>query len=123
MTEEDDSLGGTRFLTNPGDEGTTGILTIMGNYMQTADGKLNIRIGGNDAGSGYDQLVILGQAQVDGALSVQLLNGFVPPSGSAFKIISFLSGGGAFADTSGVDSRFFVLPPIFGPTDVTLMAS
>ena len=42
----------------PGGTGAAGILTINGNYTQTATGALDIDIGGTTAGSQYGQLAV-----------------------------------------------------------------
>jgi hypothetical protein len=43
---------------------------------------------GPTPGSGYDQLDISGQAILNGALDVNLLNGFSPSAGESFDIFS-----------------------------------
>ncbi|HLJ97913.1 MAG TPA: autotransporter-associated beta strand repeat-containing protein [Gemmataceae bacterium] len=101
---------------NPGDPNATGALTITGNYTQTAAGVLNIRIGS----AGSDQLIIAGQATLDGTLKVSLINNFVPPSGSTYQIVLFSSPSGMFA-TTNIDPSF-VSPPTYDPTDVTIQA-
>ena len=105
---------------NPGDDVTTAILTITGDYTQTATGVLNIRIGGNDAGFGYDQLFIAGRATLDGTLNVSLVNPFVPMSGSTFQIMRFNSLSGMFANAN-LDPSLML--PFYDPTDVTLQAN
>jgi len=100
---------------NPGDTGTAGTLTINGDYTQLAAGVLNIRIGG----TGFDQLVIAGQATLDGTLNVSLINNFVPPSGSTYAILLFSSSSGIFA-TTNIDPSF--LPILYDPMDITLQA-
>jgi hypothetical protein len=104
---------------SPGDAATTGILTIKGDYTQTATGVLNIRIGGTDPGSGYDQLLVAGQATLDGTLNVSLINSFVPTSGSRFQIMLFSSITGAFANAN-IDPIFMLA---YGSTDITLKAT
>jgi hypothetical protein len=49
-------------LVSPGGTGSAGLLTIQGDYAQTADGVLNIEIGGYHPGSDFDQLAITGAA-------------------------------------------------------------
>src|SRR5207247_5619443 len=61
-----------------GADGSSGILTITGNYTQTAAGTLNVKIGGTAVGTQYDQLNVLGSANLDGALNISLINGFGP---------------------------------------------
>src|SRR5439155_1685078 len=57
-----------------------GILTITGNYTQTATGSLLLEIAGSSASNPvqYDQLKVSGSATLAGSISVTLLNGFVP---------------------------------------------
>jgi hypothetical protein len=98
-------------LTPGGDSGTS-ILTITGNYTQTAAGVLGIDIGGLVAGTGYDQLQINGLATLDGTLNVQLVGGFVPQPGDTFRILTFGSLSGDFAAENGLDlGRGIVLRP------------
>jgi titin len=104
---------------DPGDTNTTGILTINGNYTQTADGTLTIRIGGMAAGTGYDQLVIGGTAMLDGTLTVSLI-GYTPKSGDTFQILLFSASSTTFA-TVNVDLTIFNVPS-YDPQDVTLQA-
>ncbi len=67
---------------------SAGILTIEGDFTQTSDGQLVIEIGGLVPGSGYDQLAIIGSANLAGTLSVQLTNDFVLGEGMQFNIIT-----------------------------------
>ncbi len=102
-----------------GGAGAIGQLAIAGDYTQTAAGILNLEVGGYDAGSGFDQLTISGQATLDGTLNVSLLNGFVPMSGDAFSLLTFASATGTFADGT-IDPAFG--PPCYDPMDMTLVA-
>jgi hypothetical protein len=105
---------------DPGTDGTAGALTINGNYTQTAAGVLTVDIGGRTAGAEYDQLVVSGSVSLDGTLTVNLVNGFVPQSGDAFAILTFGSGSGVFAALNG-DGPLFT--PRYDPNDVTLVAN
>jgi hypothetical protein len=104
----------------PGTDGTAGALTINGNYTQTAAGVLTIAIGGRTAGAEYDQLVVSGSVSLDGTLTVNLVNGFVPQSGDGFQVLTFGSGSGVFAALNG-DGPLFT--PRYDPNDVTLVAN
>jgi hypothetical protein len=64
-----------------------GELTIIGNYTQGTDATLLIEIGGLNAGSQFDQLVVGGTAALAGTLAVELIGGFVPAVGNTFSII------------------------------------
>jgi hypothetical protein len=99
---------------------STGILTVNGNYTQTAGGVLRVRIGGLTPGTDFDQLNVTGQATLDGTLTVNLINGFVPDSGQSFTALTFGSGSGVFARITGDGPRF---TPSYDPGDVTLVAN
>jgi hypothetical protein len=80
-----------------------GLLTVAGNYIQQAQGSLDVEIGGTVAGTQYDQLNVAavgGAATLGGRLNVALANGFVPALGQAFTIVNALSRTGTFATTS-----------------------
>ena len=74
-----------------------GKITIEGNYTQGADGVLNMEIGGNTPGSGYDQLRVIGTATLGGTLNLKLINGFNPRLGDVFEIIDPNAVAGEFA--------------------------
>jgi len=59
--------------------------------------RLNIEIGGSQAGTDFDQLVVTGRAMLDGTLNVMLINGFIPNPGSSFEIMIFADASGSFA--------------------------
>jgi hypothetical protein len=106
---------------SPGGDLAAGLITIHGSYTQTSAGTLSIEIGGTNAGTDFDQLVVTGAATLDGTLNVSLINGFVPDPGTTFTIMTFASYSGAFA-TLNFDPAF-VSPPTYDPIDVTLVAT
>ena len=73
------------------------ILTIQGNYQQFGIGTLHSELGGTKAGQNYDQLVITGNATLDGVLDVDLVNGFVPKPGDTFFLLTYAGETGKFA--------------------------
>ncbi|HEV8199575.1 MAG TPA: MopE-related protein, partial [Candidatus Polarisedimenticolia bacterium] len=80
-----------------------GLLTVAGNYIQQAQGSLDVEIGGTTAGTQHDQLNVAatgGTATLGGRLNVALANGFVPSLGQTFTILNALSRTGTFASTS-----------------------
>jgi hypothetical protein len=103
-----------------GQPGGTGVLTIVGDYTQTAGADLAVRIGGTNPGADFDQLAVTGQATLDGTLTVHLINGFQPNSGQGFTVLTFGSGSGAFATINGDGPQF---TPHFDPTVVILVAN
>ncbi len=86
----------------PGDQ--LGALSVNGDYTQGADGVLNIQVGGNTAGAGYDQLQISEAAKLGGILNVSLVNGYRPAVGDVFTIVTAGGVSGSFAhiNTSGM---------------------
>ncbi|HET9298936.1 MAG TPA: hypothetical protein VFO11_03260, partial [Candidatus Polarisedimenticolaceae bacterium] len=81
-----------------------GILTVDGSYTQHAGGSLEIEIGGLSSGTEHDQLEVVGATTLTGALSVSLLDGFVPQDGHTFTILTAAEIHGSFSTRS--------LPPL-----------
>lgn len=82
------ALGGDATLFNngtvsPGTAGALGTLAIRGNYVQGANGVLNIRLGSG----GADLLDIDGSATLGGTLNLGALGGFLPADGAAANFI------------------------------------
>src|SRR5262249_31017005 len=120
------TVGGTGTITGNvlntsgtfGPGSSPGILTINGDYTQSASGVLNIEIGGTIAATpDFDQLIISGKATLDGTLNVSLINGFTPALGNNFQFMTYGSRSGDFSFTTGL-SPFFVR--IAGPTTMSL---
>jgi hypothetical protein len=72
-------------------------LTIQGNYQQFGIGTLYSELGGLQAGTDYDQLIITGKAALDGTLDVALINSFVPKLGDTFFLLTYGSESGTFS--------------------------
>ena len=81
----------------PGGIGGAGILSIVGDYEQTADGSLTTNLGGPNPGTGYGQLNVSGAATLGGSLFAPLVNGFAPGDGATFDVVGYGSRAGAFA--------------------------
>ena len=76
-----------------------GILSL-GQYRQTASGTLRIRVGGTLPGEGYDQLLVISDATLSGALSVNLVGDFSPVAGERFRVLTASTLVGTFSSTS-----------------------
>lgn len=83
---------------------SAGILSVEGNYTQTATGSFTAELGGTTAGSGYDQLKITGSANLNGTLNISLIPPFIPASGDNFQIMTFGSRTGDFSAKNGLDA-------------------
>jgi hypothetical protein len=87
----------------PGNSSTsTGELRVGGAYKQNASGVLDITIGGDTAGTNYDQLDITRTASLNGTLNIKLANGYVPPIGTTFDILNASSITGDFSTIDGL---------------------
>jgi probable HAF family extracellular repeat protein len=58
---------------------------------------MHIELGGAASGTEYDQIHVTGALSLDGALNVELINGFMPTAGQSFDILDWGSVTGAFA--------------------------
>ncbi len=83
-----------------------GTVTINGNYTQTANGVLDMEVGGTDAGTSYDQVLVNGTAYLDGTLNFVRWQNYVPSDGDVYTLFTYYSKSGKFAkfvDKSPVD--------------------
>jgi hypothetical protein len=103
-----------------GSDTAAGTLTVSGNYSQSATGNLTVKVGGPSAGTDFDQLVVGGAATLDGTLTITLVNGFLPDSGTTYAVVTLASATGTFATLDG-DGPLFTAA--YNPMDVTLSAN
>ena len=96
-----------------------GTLTIQGDLVQAADGKLVIEIGGTTPGSLYDVLNVTGKLTLGRTLEVDLINGFTPGTNDVFDFLHVGSFAGSFAN--------IILPQSlhlnFGPNGITALSA
>jgi len=76
---------------------SAGSITVQGDYTQSADGILEIELGGTTAGTQYDQLTVTGTASMAGTLNVSLIDGFIPQVGDSFTILPYGTRSGGFS--------------------------
>lgn len=117
------SVSGTTF-TNSGVVApgvSPGILTIAGSYPEDSLADLEIEIGGTTAGTQYDRLAVSGTITLAGALHVQMINGFSPSAGDAFRVLTAGSVVGRFSGITGVDAGGLSLEPRYDATGLTLV--
>ncbi len=107
-----------------GSDGVPGSLAIQGDYTQTADGTLAMKIGGTDQGTGYDYLSVSGTATLDGTLEVSVLDGFFARRGDTFTLVSFDQLQGEFATVHGrhPEGQDVHFDPVYDDTSFTLVA-
>jgi len=107
------SLQGGRDFTRTGNFTNNGalslgpgsIFTVSGAYTQPGTGAYKAQIGGPTAGADLGLLAVSGAATLDGTLTIELVNGFVPVLGQTFDIMTYGSCAGDFANVTGIDFR------------------
>jgi hypothetical protein len=100
-------LSGTGFiqgdLTNNGGYISTGhspgVMAVIGNFAQSANGTLIIKKGGPSP-SQFDQLQVGGVASLGGKLDIKTINGYTPDPADTFCPLGFGSVSGTFASVS-----------------------
>lgn len=100
----------------------TGIISVLGNYIQTSAGVLSLDVGGLTAGVDYDQLQVSGNAQLDGSLGIRRLNSFSPPINSELSVMKFATSNGTFSVVDGLTAgsgKSFA--PQYHATSITLL--
>ncbi|HOD80667.1 MAG: Autotransporter-associated beta strand repeat protein [Planctomycetes bacterium ADurb.Bin126] len=85
-----------------------GTLTIVGDYVQ-GGGTLLAELAGYDQGAatatGYDWILVNGEATLGGVIAVDLINGFLPYEGAVFTILT-ATNGITNVDFSGIEFDF-----------------
>jgi len=75
-----------------------GILAATGGFTCSSNALLKTSLEGTNAGTDYGQLQAGGAVTVQGALSVDLANGFLPVTNASFTVLTAGSRNGAFAN-------------------------
>ncbi|MDX2116145.1 MAG: hypothetical protein SFZ24_11090 [Planctomycetota bacterium] len=98
-----------------------GILTIDGDLIQNI-GSIVIEIGGPTPGTGYDQLIVLGDVFLNGGtINLVLVDGYVPPPTLDLQIFSgfdSLTVGSSVSFTAGPGLNFEAFDPATGQVTV-----
>ena len=100
-------LGGGSFTTatleNAGTiELAPGTLNVKGAYAEVASGAFDVGVGGPSAGGQFGQLNASAFAALFGSLDVSLIDGYSPPSGASYTVLTFPSEQGSFSAESGL---------------------
>jgi Ca2+-binding RTX toxin-like protein len=81
-------------------------------------------VGGPGAPNGHDQIVVIGRADLDGTLEVELIDGFVPTAGNAFTVLTWGTREGEFArylGTAGILGHpELAFRPVYSSSQLTL---
>jgi filamentous hemagglutinin family protein len=89
---------------SPGGPGAASTLNITGNLVLGANSTVEFEIGGVNAGTDYDRLVVSGAATVGGMLTGLLINGYTPAVDQSFDILTATTASGSF--TNNLPSGF-----------------
>ena len=87
--------GGPSVALNP-----TGELTLKGDFFHVESGMIEMELGGDSLADPldpeYDRLIVTGAAEIAGALTVSLVDGFLPTADDVFDLFDFASVTGTF---------------------------
>lgn len=101
----------------PGGSGVAGALKITQTYTQSASAGIELELGGSAAGQ-FDTLDVAGDATLDGAIAIGLVDSFLPAVGDTFKVITSPNVTGTFANVA--QSHDATVDVTYDPTDVVL---
>jgi hypothetical protein len=76
----------------------SGILAANGGYASIGSALLNSALAGTTAGTGFGQLQVGGAVTLNGSLSVDFINGFLPTTNDSFAVVTAGTRAGAFAN-------------------------
>jgi len=76
----------------------SGIMKASGGYVSSSNALLNCTLSGTTAGTNYGQLQVAGTVTLNGALSVELVNGFSPALNDSFTVLTAGTRNGTFAN-------------------------
>ena len=97
-------------------------MTIGGDFTQSAGARFFVELGGETAGSEYDQMQVAGRADLDGTLEVWIIGGHTVASDASYEIITFGSRTGDFTTKTGLDlGGGDYLATLFSPTGYFLV--
>jgi len=93
------TIGGSVPFTNYGTvDIQSGILAMGGGYASASNSLLNCGIGGKTPGTNYGQLQVSGTAVLNGNLSVNLTNGYIPAANNSFTLLTAGARSNTFAN-------------------------
>jgi hypothetical protein len=88
--------GGVTFNNYQTVEIRSGTVGVNGTYLSTSNSTLHIAIGGTNVGTGYGRLQVANAVTLNGALGVELINGFLPETNALFSVLTAGVRNGAF---------------------------
>ena len=101
---------------------SNGVLTISGKCNQLLGGRMEFELAGNVPGTNQSRLNITGAATLRGTVGVNWNEGYMPPPGTNFPVLSFASRQGEFCcfDNFLLLGQGRRLTPVYSATNFTL---
>ncbi len=78
----------------------SGVLAASGGYVSSSNAVLNCALAGTVPGTNYGQLQVSGAVTLNGTLSVNLANNYIPTTNDSFTVLSAGTRNGTFASFS-----------------------
>ncbi len=100
-----------------------GVLTLNTGLPMVSTSVLDVEVGGDDPGTGYDRVAVRDAATIAGTLNISTINGYVPQPGRRYVIATFPSRTGTFATVNGLSygpGQMWMVA--YSDTDVVLLA-
>ena len=76
----------------------SGFLAANGGYVSSSNAVLNCALSGTTPGTNYGQLKVSGSVTLNGTLSVNLTNNYIPTTNDSFTVLSAGTRNGTFAN-------------------------
>jgi hypothetical protein len=93
------AIGGSVSFTNYGTvDIQTGVLAANGGYASSSNAVLNCAIAGTIPATNYGQLQVSGSVTLNGTLSVNLTNNYIPATNDSFTVLTAGTRNGTFAN-------------------------
>jgi hypothetical protein len=93
-----EKLGGIAFTNYGTVDIQTGFLAVNGGYGSSSNAVLNCALAGTTPGANYGQLEVAGTVTLNGSLSVNLTNNYIPATTDTFTVLTAGARNGSFAN-------------------------
>ncbi|MBI2802800.1 MAG: hypothetical protein HYX63_21425, partial [Gammaproteobacteria bacterium] len=107
-------------VTAPGN--SPGTLTILGNFLQTPAGVLEVELGGLVPGVSYDLLRVTGTATLGGTLALKLFGDFRPRPSDSFDVVAYARQIGDFSTLVLPSGRSFAVAALSSVYQISVAA-
>src|SRR5690606_10396621 len=82
------------------------VLTVGGNLIQSADGRLELQLAGGAASGEFGRIAVTGSAALGGTFAVEAVGNFAPAAGEAYTLMTFASRTGSFETFEGFGQAY-----------------